>query len=81
MKNRLNLTIDEQLVSVAKRYAARRKISLSQLIEGYLKNLTEKKPARKNILDLVSELPKTKGPVDKVGRDAYYEERKAKYGF
>lgn len=62
------------------RYAARRKISLSQLIEGYLKNLTEKISGKKNILDLVNELPKSKETFENGGRDEYYEVRKGKYG-
>lgn len=81
MKNRVNLTIDEGLVRDAKRYAARKKISLSQLIEGYLKHLTSRKPAKKNVLELLGELPAAKGATESASVERYYEERKGKYGF
>lgn len=81
MKNRVNITIDEKLIRDAKRYAARKKISLSQLIEGYLKRLTTKTSAKKNILELLNELPDPTGSTGGATVDKYYEERKEKYGF
>jgi hypothetical protein len=81
MKNRVNITIDDNLVRDAKRYAARKKISLSQLIENYLKALTSKKPAKKNVLEMLSELPAPKKRSEKATVKNYYEERKTKYGF
>jgi hypothetical protein len=81
MKNRVNITIDEKLVRDAKRFAARKKISLSQLIEGYLKGLTSKKSSKKNILEMISELPEPKKGTKKAIVKSYYEERKGKYGF
>jgi hypothetical protein len=81
MKNRVNITIDDKLVREAKRYAARKKISLSQLIEGYLKGLTSRKPAKKNVLEMLDELPEPKKGTQKAIVETYYEERKGKYGF
>lgn len=81
MKSRVNITIDEKLVRDAKRYAARKKISLSLLIEGYLKGLTMRRPAKKNVLEILSELPEPKRGTDKATVETYYEERKGKYGF
>jgi antitoxin component of RelBE/YafQ-DinJ toxin-antitoxin module len=81
MKNRLNITIDEKLVRDAKRYAARNKISLSQLIEGYLKQLISTKPSKKNILELLDGLRPPKGAGEKATVKRYYEDRKSKYGF
>ena len=81
MKNRLNITVDDALVEQAKRYAAKHKTSLSSLIERYLKSLT--RPARKkNIIDLMKELPKPKGEIPGSNvKELYYENRKKKYGF
>ena len=81
MKNRVNITIDEKLVRDAKRYAARKNISLSQLIENYLKVLTRRRTAKKNILELLSQLPEPKRGIEKGTVETYYEERKGKYGF
>lgn len=81
MKNRVNITIDDKLVLEAKRFAARKNISLSQLIENYLKGLTTKKSSKKNVLELLNELPNPKMETEKSSVDSYYEERKGKYGF
>lgn len=40
MKAKLTVTIDEKLVPIAKRYARTRGVSLSQLIENALKQLS-----------------------------------------
>ena len=80
MKNRLNLTVDDTLLEQAKRYAAKHKTSLSQIVEEYFRNLV--RPARKkNILQLLSELPKARVKAEGNGRKTYYEGRKTKYGF
>ena len=80
MKTRLNITVEEDLLNNAKRYAAKNETSLSQLIELYFKNLT--RPARrKNIIQLVDKLPKPKIDLPKNLKKAYYEDQKGKYGF
>jgi len=40
MQSKLTVRVDHDLIQAAKRYASRRKTSLSQLIEGYLKTLS-----------------------------------------
>jgi len=79
MKSKLNITIDEKLLTDAKRFANRHKTSLSQLVEAYFKRITS--PNRKNIIDLIESLPKpgldTQGDLKK----KYYEDQKSKYGF
>jgi hypothetical protein len=44
MTNKLTLTINDSVISVAKQYAKQEGKSLSQLIENYLKSLTAKEP-------------------------------------
>jgi hypothetical protein len=51
------------------------------LIEGYLKGLTSRKPAKKNVLEMLDELPEPKKGTQKAIVETYYEERKGKYGF
>lgn len=80
MKERLNLTIDGELLNAMKAYAAKKEMSVSELVENYFRSVT-KPVERKNILELMRELPK---PVNKYEGDLttmYYEERAAKYGF
>ena len=80
MKNRLNITVDEVLMEQAKRYAASRQTSVSQLVEQYFISLTA--APKKNIRDLMKELPKPKGKGPEGDlRKLYYEGRKKKYGF
>jgi hypothetical protein len=55
MKERLNLTIDAALLDAIKRYAVKREISVSELVENYFEKVT-KPIQRKTILDLLDEL-------------------------
>ena len=80
MKNRLNITVDDTLLGQAKRYAAKHRTTLSRIIEEYFRSPV--RPARKkNILQLLRELPKAKGKTEGDGRKPYYEGRKSNYGF
>ena len=80
MKSRLNITVDEEILNNVKRYAARKNISLSELIEQYFKTLTST-PRRKTIIQMVEELEKPKIESRAGLKEAYYEEQKKKYGF
>ena len=82
MKTRLNLTIDEDLLKKVKLYADRNNESISNLVEKYFETIV-KKPKKKNILDLLKELPKPKHnyPPDYDFVKGYYEENAKKYGF
>jgi len=55
MKERLNLTIDAELVASIKAYAASKQMSVSELVESYFRTVT-KPLQRKNIVDLVDGL-------------------------
>lgn len=82
MKARLNLTIEEDLLSKIKIYAAEKRVSVSELVEQYFTSIA--KPAKKsNLIDLVKSLPKVDlGYDDDVDlKKQYYEERASKYGF
>lgn len=81
MKSRVNLTIEESLLSKAKCYAAENQISVSELVEGYFKQLTN--PKRKShIFDMVKQLDiKEKFTDIQDFKKAYYEDNAVKYGF
>jgi hypothetical protein len=68
------------LLNIAKQYAAKNDTSLSQLIELYFESLT-RPVRRKNIIQLVDELPKRKIDLPKDLKQTYYEDQKGKYGF
>jgi Family of unknown function (DUF6364) len=80
MKARLNLTIDDNLLSSMKAYSNKKQISISELVEGYFKNLT-KPSRRKNIIDLVEKLsaPDIDGSSDL--KEMFYQNQEKKYGF
>lgn len=54
MTVKLNLTIDEDLVAKSKRFAAKRKTTVSKLVQELLNNhitATEKKPGKKSFVE------------------------------
>ncbi|MBN9380867.1 MAG: hypothetical protein J0H74_08885 [Chitinophagaceae bacterium] len=55
MKERLNLTIDAELVESMKAYAASKQMSVSELVESYFRSVTRPMP-RTNILDMLDGL-------------------------
>ena len=80
MKERLNLTIDGELLYAMKAYAAKKEMSVSELVENYFRSVT-KPVAKKNILDLVRGLKKPALSDEVDLKELYYKERAAKYGF
>lgn len=80
MKTSVNLTIDEELLSKIKAYAASKGASISELVEHYFKIVT-KPPRHKNIIELVEKL----GPpaINKQAdlKEQFYQEQAKKYGF
>lgn len=80
MKDKLNLTIDSKLSGRAKTYAKKHHTSVSNLVESYLEKLTTP-TSKKNILQLLNELPEPSNNQEETSRNKYYEENKKKYGF
>lgn len=80
MKVRLNLTIDEALLSRIKSYAKDKKISVSELVEQYFHSIS-KSTKHKNIIDMVEKLnpPMLNGDADL--KEGFYEGQADKYGF
>ena len=80
MKTRVNLTIDETLLNKIKRYALKKKVSVSELVESHFKNLT-RSARHETIIDIVDRLPKPAIPEDSDLKEGYYEDHAKKYGF
>ena len=79
MKNRLNITIDNDLLLQAKQYAKKHNTSLSQLIEQYFKSLNRPGPSD-NIIEMVERLPDPGISAKNNLKKNYYEDQKGKYG-
>lgn len=77
---RLNLTIDETLLSRIKSYSESKKVSISELVEQYFHSIS--KPAKhQNIIDMVEKLKPAKFNVNADLKKDFYEEQASKYGF
>jgi hypothetical protein len=81
MKARLNITIDDNLLSSMKAYATKRNTSVSELVTGYFKNVTKQSSKRKSIIDLVEKLEPP--AIDKKInlKDSFHQSQAKKYGF
>jgi len=80
MKARLNITIEESLLSNIKVYALRNNKSVSELVEEYFKSIS-KPTKRKNILQLVDKLEKPTIDLSVDLKDSFYKDQAKKYGF
>lgn len=80
MTVKLNLTIDEELVAKSKRFAAKRKTTVSKLVQQLLNNhiaAYEKKPGKKSFVERTAGTLKISIPNIKAAKDEYL---KKKYG-
>lgn len=80
MKAKLNLTIDETLLTGVKNFAASKQVSISELVEIYFRNII-RPVKRKNIIDLVNQLKPPAIDADADLKKAYYEIKGGKHGF
>lgn len=56
MTTKLTLTVEESVISSAKKYAKKRGESLSHLVENYLKSLSANEPAKNELSPKVKSL-------------------------
>jgi hypothetical protein len=80
MKARVNLTIEEEIITEAKKYASQIGSSVSELVENYLKNIS-KKPKSESLIDYIDKLEVPKSTDNINFKKEYYEENSKKYGF
>lgn len=79
MKTKLNLTIDEALLTSVKTFAANKRVSISELVEVYFRIII-RPVKRKNIIDLVDQLKPPAIDADIDLKKAYYETKHRKHG-
>ncbi len=79
MKAKLNITIEEGLLSSMKAYAIKQGTSISELVERYFKSLT--KPAKRNsIINMIEQLEPPKIDTNADLKELFYLEQASKYG-
>jgi hypothetical protein len=79
MKSRLNITIDEKLIKRVKAYAGKNKVSVSELVEDYFRQLV--KPAgRLSIIDVVEKMDVPEIPDEADLVNEYHRDMEKKYG-
>ena len=78
MKARLHLTIDEHILKEVKKLAAKKNMSVSEMVEDYFKVIT--KPKRKLLTEILDELPKPNLPEDFDWKEEYIKDKMKKYG-
>ncbi|MCY1524940.1 hypothetical protein D9M68_599010 [compost metagenome] len=79
MKARVNLTIEQDILSKAKKYAAEMGSSVSELVENYLRTIYKVKKTE-SLVDYIDKLivPEIDKNID--FKKQYYKERDKKYG-
>jgi antitoxin component of RelBE/YafQ-DinJ toxin-antitoxin module len=81
VKARVNLTIEQDVVEKAKSYASKMGASVSELVEKYLREVTEPKEIKTDLFEIVKNLPSVDYPENSDFKKEYYEETKKKHGF
>ena len=79
MKARLSLSIDTDILKEVKKLAAKKNMSVSEMVEEYFKVIT--KPKRKLLTEILDELPKPNLPEDFDWKEEYYKDKMKKYGY
>lgn len=81
MKTRLNLTVNDDVLTDMKHYAQKKGKSISEIVENYFATLIKSRKKKKNILQLVEEL-KPAGFDDNADlKDLFYKDQAEKHGF
>ncbi|WAC11132.1 DUF6364 family protein [Dyadobacter pollutisoli] len=82
MKSRLNLTIESTVLLLVKEYAAAHHVSVSQIVEDYLKSIVKPPLEKSNIFDMVHQLHASMeiSHSEDLKKD-FYEDQSQKYDF
>jgi hypothetical protein len=81
MTTKLTLSLDDKIISKAKKIAARKKTSISKLVSNYFEKLPETENKSKiNLDDLAGILKKGRHLTDKDIDDIKWEHLKKKHG-
>ena len=75
MNAKLTLSLDEKILEAAEKYSSEKGVSLSEVVEDYLKKLSPSKPK----VEKKSSVLALKGILGKVPEDFDYREERYKY--
>ena len=75
MNAKLTLSLDEKILEAAEKYSSEKGVSLSEVVEDYLKKL----PPSKSKVEKKSSVLELKGILGKVPEDFDYREERYKY--
>ena len=75
MNVKLTLNLDVEVIEAAKKYSIEKGVSLSEVVEEYLKKLSPSK----SIVEKKSFIMELKGILGKVSKDFDYREERYKY--
>jgi len=80
MKARLNITIEQNILSEVKQYASKQNTSVSELVEDYFTTLT-KTTKKKNIIQMIESMKPAAIEKNADLKELIYKEQSGKYGF
>lgn len=80
MKAKLNLTIEQDLLSKIKEYAAEHNKSVSQIVEDHFESISKVKK-KESFVEMIRKLKKPNIPEGTDFKKEYYEAMGKKYGF
>ncbi len=80
MKAKLNLTIEQNLLSQMKQYAANQRRSISEIVEDYFRTVSSNKK-KESFVEMIDKLPKPSINPDIDLTEEYYKAKASKYGF
>ena len=81
MKARLNLTIDNDLLTTIKAYAMNKDTSVSELVEDYFRQIARNNKRKKSVVEMVRKLKKPSIDLNIDFKEEYFKNRAGKYGF
>jgi hypothetical protein len=79
MKSKLNITIDEDILTQMKRHAIQQNKSISEIVEHYFRGILKPK-SKGSFVEMIDQLPKSKASRDTNLKEEYYKGKAEKYG-
>lgn len=79
MKSKLNITIDEDILSQMKRHAIQQNRSISEIVEHYFRGILSPK-TKGSFVEMIDELPKPTNLGSGNLKEEYYKNKAEKYG-
>lgn len=79
MKSKLNITIDEDILTQMKRHAIQQNKSISEMVENYFRGVLTPQP-KGSFVAMINKLPKSSisGNIDL--KEEYYKTKAERYG-